>query len=212
MAFALLAVFQVGWGALVLTRPRRWLAAVGAMGNAVALGILHGGDRGSLNLRGAYLEVFGDLVGSVLTISEIAKAASVEEAIVDSVSQVQGAFSFLMLTKDHLVAVRDPHGFRPLALGRLGESYVVCSETCAMDLIGASYSQNGTESLMLGVTTYITTDLASVPLLWILPLALYVGTFIIAFAFVDGGWRWVVINAPGKRQKALPTRCWRRCT
>ena len=75
----------------------------------------------------------------VLHLYARSKAASVEEAIVDSVSQVQGAFSFLMLTKDQLVAVRDPHGFRPLALGRLGEAYVVCSETCAMDLIGASY-------------------------------------------------------------------------
>ena len=54
-------------------------------------------------------------------------------------AQVQGAFSFLMLTKDQLVAVRDPHGFRPLALGRLGDATVVCSETCAMDLIGATY-------------------------------------------------------------------------
>ena len=52
---------------------------------------------------------------------------------------MQGAFSFLMLTKDRLVAVRDPHGFRPLALGRLGDATVVCSETCAMDLIGATY-------------------------------------------------------------------------
>ena len=44
-----------------------------------------------------------------------------------------------MLTKDRLIAVRDPHGFRPLALGRLDDAYVVCSETCAMDLIGATY-------------------------------------------------------------------------
>jgi len=55
------------------------------------------------------------------------------------VSQAQGAFSLVMLTRDRLIAVRDPHGFRPLALGRLGDAYVVCSETCAMDLIGAVY-------------------------------------------------------------------------
>jgi amidophosphoribosyltransferase len=47
-----------------------------------------------------------------------------------------------MLTKDRLVAVRDPHGFRPLALGRLGDAVVVCSETCAMDLIGATYERD----------------------------------------------------------------------
>ena len=67
------------------------------------------------------------------------RPATVEDAIVESVSQVQGAFSLVMLTRDRLIAVRDPHGFRPLALGRLGDATVVCSETCAMDLIGATY-------------------------------------------------------------------------
>ena len=70
------------------------------------------------------------------------KARSVEDAIVESVAQVQGAFSLAMLTKDRLIAVRDPHGFRPLALGRLGDAWVVASETCAMDLIGATYERD----------------------------------------------------------------------
>jgi amidophosphoribosyltransferase len=66
-------------------------------------------------------------------------AKTVEAAIVESVTQLRGAFSFVLLTRDQLIAVRDPHGFRPLALGRLGDAFVVCSETCAMDLIGATY-------------------------------------------------------------------------
>ena len=66
-------------------------------------------------------------------------AETAEDAIVESVSQVSGAFSLVMLTPDSLIAVRDLHGFRPLALGRIGDTYVVCSETCAMDLIGAEY-------------------------------------------------------------------------
>src|SRR5438067_5301897 len=70
------------------------------------------------------------------------RAGSVEDAIVESVSQVQGAFSLAMLTRDRLVAVRDPHGFRPLALGRLDDAWVVCSETCALDLIGATYERD----------------------------------------------------------------------
>ena len=70
------------------------------------------------------------------------KARSIEDAIVESVRQVQGAFSLVMLTKDRMIAVRDPHGFRPLALGRLGDAVVVCSETCAMDLIGATYERD----------------------------------------------------------------------
>jgi amidophosphoribosyltransferase len=68
-------------------------------------------------------------------------ARTAEDAIVESVSRVRGAFSLAMLTPDSLIAVRDPHGFRPLALGRLGDAYVVCSETCAMDLIGATYER-----------------------------------------------------------------------
>ena len=67
------------------------------------------------------------------------QAAAAEDAIIESVSQIRGAFSIVMLTKDKLIAVRDPHGFRPLAVGRLGDATVVCSETCALDLIGATY-------------------------------------------------------------------------
>jgi amidophosphoribosyltransferase len=66
-------------------------------------------------------------------------APTVEEALIDSISQIRGAFSLALLTKDRLIAVRDPHGFRPLALGQLGDSWIVCSETCALDLIGATY-------------------------------------------------------------------------
>src|SRR3954454_20453557 len=71
------------------------------------------------------------------------KARSVEDAVVESVAQVQGAFSLVMLTRDRMIAVRDRHGFRPLAIGRLGDAVVICSETCAMDLIGATYERDG---------------------------------------------------------------------
>src|SRR5436190_17055441 len=75
----------------------------------------------------------------VLHLYARSKKTTVEDAVVDAVSQVQGAFSFVMMTRDKLIAVRDPHGFRPLALGRLDDAYVVGSGTCAMDLIGATY-------------------------------------------------------------------------
>ena len=67
------------------------------------------------------------------------RAETAESAIVEAISQVRGAFSLVMMTKDRLIGARDPHGFRPLALGRLGEAWVIASETCAMDLIGATY-------------------------------------------------------------------------
>ena len=67
------------------------------------------------------------------------KAATTEEAVIESLSQARGAFSLALLTKDRLIAVRDPHGFRPLCIGRLEDAIIVCSETCALDLIGATY-------------------------------------------------------------------------
>jgi amidophosphoribosyltransferase len=67
------------------------------------------------------------------------QARTFDEALVESIAQLSGAFSFAVLVKDHLLAARDPHGFRPLALGRLGDAWVVSSETCALDLIGATY-------------------------------------------------------------------------
>jgi amidophosphoribosyltransferase len=65
-----------------------------------------------------------------------------EAAIIDAISQVRGAFSFVMMTKDKVIGARDPHGFRPLVIGRLGDAWVVCSETCALDLIGATYARD----------------------------------------------------------------------
>ena len=74
---------------------------------------------------------------------------------------MEGAFSFAILTKDSLIAVRDSRGFRPLVLGKKDSAYIVVSETCALDLIGAAYvreieageiliiNKEGTKSLYL---------------------------------------------------------------
>ncbi len=62
-----------------------------------------------------------------------------EDAIAASLSKVLGAFSLLFLTPESLVAARDPWGFRPLVIGRLDGATIVCSETCALDLIDAEY-------------------------------------------------------------------------
>ena len=70
------------------------------------------------------------------------RAASIEDALVESIAQVRGAYSLALLTKNRLIAARDPNGFRPLALGRLGDAWIVCSETCALDLIGATYERD----------------------------------------------------------------------
>ncbi len=82
------------------------------------------------------------------------KAESAETALIESVAQVRGAYSLAVLTNDRLIAVRDPHGFRPLVLGRLGEAFIVCSETCALDLINATYIRDVEpgEVLVIGPT------------------------------------------------------------
>jgi amidophosphoribosyltransferase len=94
--------------------------------------------RTALTAQGAIFQTSSD-TEVFLHLYARSKAGRPEDALVEAVGQAQGAFSLLFLMRDRLVAVRDPHGFRPMALGRLDDAWVVCSETCAMDLIGATY-------------------------------------------------------------------------
>ena len=64
---------------------------------------------------------------------------SVIERVIDALRQVEGAYSFVCLTDSQVIGVRDPLGVRPLVLGELGESYILASETCALDIIGAEF-------------------------------------------------------------------------
>jgi amidophosphoribosyltransferase len=92
-------------------------------------------ERGSIFVSDTDTEVFVHLVA-------VSKEVAVEDRIADALSRVRGAYSLLFLTEGAIVAVRDPMGIRPLCLGAFrGESvaYVVASEPCAFDLIGAQY-------------------------------------------------------------------------
>lgn len=66
----------------------------------------------------------------------------IEEALTRTLAQIEGAYSIVMLTRDKVIAIRDPHGFRPLCLGRLNNAWIVASETCALDLVGAAYERD----------------------------------------------------------------------
>jgi amidophosphoribosyltransferase len=94
--------------------------------------------RDSLVRQGSIFQTTSD-TEVLLHLYARSRAATPEQALVESISQAQGAFSLALLTRDRLIAVRDPHGFRPLTLGRLGDAYIVCSETCALDLIDAKW-------------------------------------------------------------------------
>src|SRR5690606_32762196 len=61
------------------------------------------------------------------------------DQIMDALHQIEGAYCLVLLTDDKLIAVRDPNGFRPLALGKVDGKFVVASETCAFDIINAEY-------------------------------------------------------------------------
>ena len=108
--------------------------AVGHNGNLVNAREL----RDELVRAGSIFQTTSD-TEVVLHLYARSKAPSVEEALVESIAQISGAFSMVLLTKNRLIAARDPHGFRPLALGRLADAWIVCSETCALDLLGATY-------------------------------------------------------------------------
>ncbi len=66
-------------------------------------------------------------------------AERIEDAVADVLPRLHGAFSTVVMTPEKIVAFRDPHGIRPLALGMLGDRYCVASESCALDIIGAKF-------------------------------------------------------------------------
>lgn len=75
----------------------------------------------------------------ILHLLSRSKAETVIERVVETLDQIEGAYSLVILGEDFLIAARDPNGFRPLALGELGKGFVVSSESCAFDLVGAEY-------------------------------------------------------------------------
>jgi amidophosphoribosyltransferase len=95
-------------------------------------------ERNKLEKEGAIFSATSDTEVILHGVAR-SRAASVREAIPEVMRNTEGAFSMLFLTPKELIAIRDPRGFRPLALGRLGDAWIVASETCAFDLIDARY-------------------------------------------------------------------------
>jgi amidophosphoribosyltransferase len=75
----------------------------------------------------------------VLHLISRSRRRTLQEAFVEALRTVQGAYSLVLLTPEYILAARDPYGFRPLCLGRVDGAYVIASETCALDLINAEY-------------------------------------------------------------------------
>jgi amidophosphoribosyltransferase len=112
-------------------------------GRTVALA--HNGNLINARLLRQRLEsqgsIFQTSIDSEIFMHLLAHTAQwgLEKGLEYVLSQVKGAYSFLLMTEDKLIGVRDPHGFRPMCLGQLNGAYVLASETCALDLIEARY-------------------------------------------------------------------------
>lgn len=85
--------------------------------------------------------IFHTTVDSEIFINLIARSRkdTIEEKILETVDKTEGAYSLVIMTDSKLIAVRDPHGFHPLCLGKLDHGWVVSSESCALDLVGAEF-------------------------------------------------------------------------
>jgi amidophosphoribosyltransferase len=117
------------------------LIAIAHNGNLVHLGNI----RTRLERDGAIFQTTSDSEIIVQLIAH-SKEDTLIDAIADSLRQVEGAFSIVMMTRDRIFAARDPHGFRPLSMGRIfhpdgTETVVFASETCAFDLLRATYER-----------------------------------------------------------------------
>src|SRR5471030_2539355 len=88
--------------------------------------------RGSLFQSTSDTEVIIHLIATSLK-------STVEERVIDALRQIEGAYSLGALSQDGLIGLRDPLGVRPLVLGRLGDAWILSSETCALDIIGADF-------------------------------------------------------------------------
>jgi amidophosphoribosyltransferase len=91
--------------------------------------------RGSLFQSTSDTEVIVHLIATSLK-------DNVEDRVIDALRQVEGAYSLVALTQTGLIGVRDPVGVRPLVLGRLGDAWILASETCAFDIIGADFERD----------------------------------------------------------------------
>ena len=113
--------------------------------NAGGIGVSHNGNltnaitlRNKLVQDGAIFYTTSDTETIVQLIAKSKRKKTIDK-VVDAIFQIQGGYALVMLTQNTLIGVRDPYGIRPLVIGKLKNSYVFTSETCALDIIGAKF-------------------------------------------------------------------------
>jgi amidophosphoribosyltransferase len=112
-----------------------------------SLAIAHNGNLVNAQLLRREMEEQGSIFNTtndsevILHLIARSREKGLEEACMEALRHVEGAFSLLIVTPRSVIVARDPRGFRPLCLGRLDDAWIVASETCALDMIGASYER-----------------------------------------------------------------------
>lgn len=110
-----------------------------------ALAVAHNGNLVNADMLRAEQEAHGSIFQTtvdseiILHLMANPRYARREEALIDTLKRLRGAFTLVFLTDTEIIGVRDPNGFRPLCLGKMGEASILASESCALDLIGASF-------------------------------------------------------------------------
>ncbi|MCX7911289.1 MAG: amidophosphoribosyltransferase, partial [Endomicrobia bacterium] len=118
----------------IVVKCSKGLLAIAHNGNLVNAKSL----RNKLEKIGAIFQTTTDSEVILHLISH-SKEKNFVESLKKILPQVKGAYSLLLMTPNSLYGIRDPYGFRPLVLGKLGKSYVLASETCALDIISAEF-------------------------------------------------------------------------
>ena len=109
------------------------LALNGALTNYTEL-------REHLHRGGAIFQSNSDIeVIAYIIAQERLETASIEEAVLNAMDKIKGAYSMVMMAPSRLIGVRDPRGFRPLCIGKLGENYIITSESCVFDSLGGEF-------------------------------------------------------------------------
>jgi len=113
--------------------------------NAGGIGVSHNGNltnaitiRNKLVEEGAIFYTTSDTEVIVQLIAKSKRSKTIDK-IIDAIFQIQGGYALVMMTQNTLIGLRDPYGIRPLVIGKLKNSYVFASETCALDIIGAKF-------------------------------------------------------------------------
>ena len=113
----------------------------GSMALAANCAIVNSGElRRKLEMEGSIFHTLsdGEIMAAVI-IKERLKTSSIELAISNAMPKFKGAYSTIIMSPQKLIGFRDPLGFRPLSIGLLGEDYVLSSETCGLDAVGAKF-------------------------------------------------------------------------